>query len=168
MWILWGWCEMSTPNSECIMPAPAVPKVTYQSLHRYAVDSNRRVQFPLPWRTAKPVELTMIVWPQHDCGPCLRVLPPEELEKLRQKIEMAATPEKTSLKRHIGSSSAKIEFDSAKRIAIPAEMAEAAGITDEAVFTGMLDYFEIWSPSKYAEMNALEKRVVANALKSLE
>ena len=110
----------------------------------------------------------MIVWPQHDCGPCLRVLPPEQLEKLREKIEAMPTPEKTSLKRHIGSSSAKLELDSAKRIAIPTEMAEAAGITEEAVFTGMLDYFEIWSPSKYAEMNALEKRVVANALKSLE
>ena len=150
------------------MPAPAAEKVTYQSLHRYAVDSNRRVQFPLPWRTAKPVELTMIVWPQHDCGPCLRVLPPEQLEKLREKIEGMPTAEKTSLKRHIGSSSAKVELDGAKRLAIPVEMAEAAGIREEAVFTGMLDYFEIWSPAKYAEMNALEKRVVSNALKSLE
>jgi len=150
------------------MPAPAAEKVTYQSRHRYAVDSNRRVQFPLPWRSAKPVELTMIIWPQHDCGPCLRVLPPEQMEKLREKIEAMPTAEKTSLKRHIGSSSARVELDSAKRIAIPAEMAEAAGITEEAVFTGMLDYFEIWSPAKFADMNATEKRVVANALKSLE
>ena len=56
----------------------------------------------------------------------------------------------------------------AKRLAIPAEMAEAAGIRDEAVFTGMLDYFEIWSPARYADMQSQEKRVVASALKSLE
>jgi len=53
------------------MPAPAAQKVTYQSLYRYTVDANRRVQMPLAWRTSKPVELMMIVWPQHECGPDL-------------------------------------------------------------------------------------------------
>jgi len=90
------------------------------------------------------------------------------MEKLREKIENMAPAEKTSLKRHIGSSSARVELDSAKRIAIPAEMAEAVGIAGEAVFAGMLDYFEIWSPARYADMHSQEKRVVANALKSLE
>jgi len=150
------------------MPAPAAQKVTYQSLHRYTVDANRRVQMPLAWRSPKPVELTMIVWPQHDCGPCLRVLPPDQMEKLREKIENMSPAEKTSLKRHIGSSSVKVELDSAKRIAIPAEMAEAVGISGEAVFAGMLDYFEIWGPARYADMHSQEKRVVASALKSLE
>ena len=150
------------------MPAPAAQKVTYQSLHRYTVDANRRVQMPLAWRSAKPVELTMIVWPQHDCGPCLRVLPPDQMDKLREKIELMAPAEKTSLKRHIGSSSIKVELDSAKRIAIPLEMADAVGIRNDAVFAGMLDYFEIWSPERYADMHSQEKRVVANALKSLE
>jgi DNA-binding transcriptional regulator/RsmH inhibitor MraZ len=79
-----------------------------------------------------------------------------------------APAEKTSLKRHIGSSSIKVELDSAKRIAIPVEMADAVGIRNEAVFAGMLDYFEIWSPERYADMHSQEKRVVANALKSLE
>src|ERR1035441_5542440 len=150
------------------MPAPAAKKVTYQSLYRYTVDANRRVQLPLPWRTAKPGELTMIVWPQHDCGPCLRVLPPDQLDKLREKIENMPAAEKTSLKRHIGSASVKVELDSAKRIAIPVEMAEAVGIGAEAVFAGMLDYFEIWSAARYADMHSQEKRVVASALKSLE
>jgi MraZ protein len=150
------------------MPAAAAQKVTYQSLYRYTVDAARRVQLPLAWRTAKPVDLTMIVWPQHECGPCLRVLPPDQLDKLREKVENMPPADKTALKRHIGSSSIKVELDSAKRIAIPAEMAEAVGIRGEAVFTGMLDYFEIWSPDHYADMHSQEKRVVANALKALE
>jgi MraZ protein len=150
------------------MPAPVAQKMTYQSLYRYTVDANRRVQMPLPWRSAKPVELTMIVWPQHECGPCLRVLPPEQLDKLREKIENMPAPDRTALKRHVGSSSIKVELDSAKRIVIPAEMADAVGIRDEAVFAGMLDYFEVWSKDRYADMHSQEKRVVANALKSLE
>jgi len=165
----WGRPVNGGPKQKCVMPAPGAQKVTYQSLYRYTVDANRRVQMPLPWRTAKPVELTMIVWPQHECGPCLRVLPPEQLQKLREKIEnMPAAADRTALKRHIGSASIKVELDSAKRIVIPAEMAEAVGIGDEAVFAGMLDYFEIWSKDRYADMHSQEKRVVANALKSLE
>jgi DNA-binding transcriptional regulator/RsmH inhibitor MraZ len=150
------------------MPAPGTQKITYDSLHRYAVDPNRRVQLPFPWRSAKPIEFTMIVWPQHDCGPGLRVLPPEEMDKLREKIAAMPTAEKTVLKRHIGSSSARVSVDSAKRLAIPAEMADAAGIGDEAVFAGMLDYFEIWPPQRYAEMKALQKSELSRALQLLE
>src|ERR1039458_4139740 len=150
------------------MPAAAAQKVTYQSLYRYTVDANRRVQMPLPWRTAKPVDLTMIVWPQHESGPCLRVLPPEQLDKLREKIENMPAADKTSLKRHIGSHSIKVELDSAKRIVIPADMAEEVGIRGEAIFAGMLDYFEIWGPAYFADMQSQEKRTVKTALKSLE
>jgi division/cell wall cluster transcriptional repressor MraZ len=150
------------------MPAPVTQKVTYDSLHRYAMDPNRRVQMPLPWRSEKPIEFTMIVWPQHDCGPCLRVLPPEEMEKLRQRIETMPTAEKTVLKRHIGSSSARVSLDSAKRLAIPAEMADAVGLREEAVFAGMLDYFEIWPPQRYGELVAIQKPSLTRAIQLLE
>ena len=83
-------------------------------------------------------------------------------------VENMPAADRTALKRHIGSASIKEELDSAKRIVIPAEMADAVGIGGEAVFAGMLDYFEIWSKDRYADMHSLEKRVVANALKSLE
>ena len=151
-----------------VMPAPAAQKVTYQSLHRYTVDANRRVQMPLAWRSAKPVELTMIVWPQHDCGPCLRVLPPDQMEKLREKIENMLPAEKTSLKRHIGSYSARVRLDSAKRIIIPEEMAVAADIRDQVVFAGMLDYFEMWSPIRHANLLAKEGLVLTGAFKGIE
>jgi MraZ protein len=151
------------------MPEPVSQKMTYDSLHRYAVDPNRRVQLPLPWRAPrKPVEFTMIVWPQHKCGPCLRVLPPEEMAKLRERIEAMPASEKTSLKRHIGSSSVRISMDGAKRLGIPEEMAAAIGLKDEAVFMGMLDYFEIWSPERHKEMIAHEQPGLARSFQLLE
>ena len=150
------------------MPVPITEKITYDSLHRYSVDPNRRVQLPFPWRSSRPVEFTMIVWPQHECGPCLRVLPSEEMEKLREKINNMPAAEKTSLKRHIGSSSARVSLDSAKRLAIPGEMAEAVGLKEEAVFAGMLDYFEIWTPQRYAELKALQKSDLTRAIQLLE
>ncbi|MGD1084516.1 MAG: division/cell wall cluster transcriptional repressor MraZ [Verrucomicrobiota bacterium] len=148
------------------MRGSATQKVTYDSTHRYAVDPNRRVQMPLAWRPAKPIEFTMIVWPQ---GPCLRVLPPEEMEKLRAQVaNLPTTPEKTLLKRHIGSASARVSLDSAKRLAIPAEMAEEVGIRDEALFAGVLDYFEIWPPDRYKETKTLQKSDLSRAIQLLE
>ncbi len=150
------------------MPAAAAQILTYEGVYRHAVDTNRRVPMPFRWRAAKPVELQMILWPQHDAGPCLRVLSPTEMEKLRAKIETLPPAEKTSLKRHIGSRSARMTLDSAKRLGIPEELANKAGIKQEVVFVGMLDYFEIWAPDHYATMESQEQPLVARGLKLLE
>ena len=150
------------------MPAAVAQKVTYQSLYRYTVDANRRVQMPLAWRTAKPVELTMIVWPQHDCGPCLRVLPPEQLDKLREKIENMPAPEKPRSNATSAVPPSRWNWTAPSGLSFPRKWPMPVGIRDEAVFAGMLDYFEIWSNARYADMHSQEKRVVASALKSLE
>jgi MraZ protein len=150
------------------MPAAAAQKMTYEGVHRYAVDANRRVQMPAVWREKKPVEFTMILWPQHDAGPCLRVLSPEEMEKLRAKIEAMPAAERTGLKRHIGSHSARMTLDGANRLGIPENLFVKSGIKDEAVFVGMLDYFEMWPPDRHAAMDALEQPVVIRGLKLLE
>jgi DNA-binding transcriptional regulator/RsmH inhibitor MraZ len=87
--------------------------------------------------------------------------------KLRAQIATMPTPEQTALKRHIGSNSARVTMDSAKRLGIPAEMADIVGIKDEAVFAGMLDYFEIWPPERYAAMTASQKSDVTRAFQLL-
>ena len=89
------------------------------------------------------------------------------MARLREQIAAMPTAEQTALKRHIGSHSARVSVDSAKRLGIPAEMADTVGIKDEAVFAGMLDYFEIWPPDRYAAMNALEKSAVTRAFQLL-
>ena len=150
------------------MPASAEPKTVFSGVFRHSVDANRRVQMPFRWRGRKRLEFNLILWPQHDAGPCLRVLPPDEMEKLRQKVDAMPTAEKTAVKRHIGTYSTRIELDSANRIGIPEELAVQAGIGDQAVFAGMLDYFELWNPNTYAEMSALEKVTVKAAIKGLE
>jgi MraZ protein len=150
------------------MPAAAAQKITYEGVHRYSVDANRRVQMPFRWRSPKPVEFTIILWPQHDSGPCLRVLPPAEMEKLRDKIEAMPATEKTGLKRHIGSHSERMKLDGANRLGIPENLFTKTGIKDQIVFVGMLDYFELWTPDRYAVMDALEQPVVVRGLKLLE
>lgn len=124
------------------------PTIYYTSCHKHALDAQRRVQLPAVWRPATPdEEFTMVLWPKHAAGKCLRVLPDKQLEKLMAELDALPNndPDKVFLKRFIGSNSVRVALDGAGRICIPAEMKVEAGIGKEVMFVGMLDRFEIWS-----------------------
>ena len=121
----------------------------YNSLYRHGVDEKRRVQIPAKWRPASGDGVDAVLWPKAKEGPCLRVLPPQQMAELMRDIDAMpnSDPNKAVLKRFIGSESVQVTLDKAGRICLPEEMAKAAGITNEAVLVGLLDRFEIWSPS---------------------
>jgi len=143
----------------------------YNSLYRHGVDEKRRVQVPAKWRPEKAgTELTLILWPQHQAGTCLRVLPPPEMAKMKADIDAMpnGNPNKVVLKRFIGSESVQVTLDKAGRICLPEEMARAAGIKDEAVFVGLLDRFEIWSPERHENVKAADAVLASEAFKLME
>jgi MraZ protein len=143
----------------------------YNSLYRHGVDEKRRVQIPAKWRPAKEgVEFTLILWPKSKEGPCLRVLPPEEMAGLMRDIDAMPNgdPNKVVLKRFIGSESVQVAVDKAGRIVLPEEMATAAGIKDEAVLVGLLDRFEIWNPARYDKVRASDAVMAQEAFKLME
>ena len=113
----------------------------YNSRYRHGVDEKRRVQIPSKWRPSKPgTEFTLIVWPKHKAGVCLRVLPPQEMAKLMAELDAMPADKRGSLKRQIGSQSTQVTLDSAGRITIPQELAERPDIKaeDEVVMVGCL------------------------------
>ena len=143
----------------------------YNSLYRHGVDEKRRVQIPAKWRPAEPnVEFTLIVWPKSKEGPCLRVLPPEEMAKMMRDIEAMpnSDPNKVVLKRFIGSESIQVALDKAGRICLPDPMASAVGIKDEAILVGLLDRFEIWNPERYEKVRASDAVMAQEAFKMME
>jgi MraZ protein len=143
----------------------------YNSLYRHGVDEKRRVQIPAKWRPAKAgTELTLVLWPQHEAGACLRVLPPAQMAKLKADIDVLPNtdPKKGFLKRFIGTESVQVTLDKAGRICLPDEMARAAGIKDEAVFAGRLDSFEIWNPSRHENVKAADAVLASEAFKLME
>nr|WP_276607533.1 division/cell wall cluster transcriptional repressor MraZ [Limisphaera ngatamarikiensis] len=77
-------------------------------------------------------------------------------------------PRKTVLKRVIGSHAEQVTVDRAGRIVLPEAMAREAGIEKEALFVGLLDRFEIWSPERYAAVEAADKVLLADAMNLLE
>jgi MraZ protein len=148
-----------TENDACI----------YNSLYRHEVDGKRRVQVPSKWRSEKGgTQFTLIVWPKHAEGVCLRVLPPVEMAKLMADLDNLPVNERVTAKRRIGARSEQVTVDSAGRICIPQEMAEAADIKDKVVMVGLLDKFEMWSPDRYSAVEAADQILSARAFDLME
>ena len=148
-----------------------VARTYYNSIYRHGVDPKRRVQVPAKWRPAESgIELTLVLWPKSKEGPCLRVLPPEEMADLMRDIDAMpnSDPNKVVLKRFIGSESVQVTLDKVGRICLPEEMARAAGISDEVVLVGLLDRFEIWSPERYKHVKASDAVMAQEAFKLME
>src|SRR5678816_4286540 len=140
----------------------------YNSLYRHGVDEKRRVQIPAKWRPAQSgIEFTVVLWPKSKEGPCLRVLPPQEMAELMRDIDAMpnSDPNKVVLKRFIGSESEQVAVDKAGRICLPENMTQAAGITDEAILVGLLDRFEIWNPERYERVKASDAIMAQEAFK---
>jgi MraZ protein len=145
--------------------------MTYSSTYQHGVDEKRRVQIPSRWRPEESdVELTLILWPKHKEGACLRVLPPSQLEKMMAELDAMpnSDPNKVVLKRFIGSSSIQVTLDKAGRICIPEAMATDAAIEDEAVLVGLMDRFEIWNPKRYSAVKASDAVIAQRAFDMME
>jgi MraZ protein len=140
----------------------------YNSSYKHGVDEKRRVQIPAKWRPSEEgIEFTMMLWPKDKEGPCLRVLPPKQMAALAKEIEAMPNtdPSKLALKRFIGSQSVQVALDKGGRICLPEDMAAAAQITNEAMFVGVIDRFEIWNPERYQKVKAATDAMAAEAFK---
>jgi MraZ protein len=143
----------------------------YNSIYRHGVDEKRRIQIPAMWRpTEANFQFTLIVWPQRREGPCLRVLPPKEMAELMGALDAMPNgdPNKTILKRIIGSESTQVELDKAGRVCVPEEMARAVGINGDVILVGLLDRFEIWDPARYEKVKASDAVMAQEAFKLME
>jgi MraZ protein len=149
----------------------SVVPIYYNSTFKHGVDEKRRLQIPAKWRPDQEgTELTIVVWPKHQAGTCLRVLPPAKMAKLAADIEALPNgdPNKTILKRSVGSKSVQVALDKAGRICLPDEMAGAAGIKGEAVLVGLIDLFEIWNPARHEQVEAMDAVLSAKAFEMME
>jgi MraZ protein len=158
MWGIVGYCGSRWVKvwlaSACGQMKQGNPKQPscFNSVHHHGLDEKRRIQIPARFRPTEPgIELTLVIWPGEPEGACLRVLRPEQMEKLIQDIEALpkGDPKKLFLRRFIGSHSAQVTLDSAGRILLPEEMAKAAGITEQAAIVGTLNGYEMWNPERF-------------------
>jgi len=143
----------------------------YNSRFQHGLDEKRRLQIPSCWRPeVEGTAFTVVLWPKHKAGPCLRVMPPEQMAKLMAELDAMPNtdPKKVVLKRFIGSESVQLPLDKAGRICLPEELVRKAGIAGEVVLVGLLDRFEIWPPSRYEQVKAADAEVAAQAFELME
>jgi MraZ protein len=145
--------------------------IYYNSVYRHGIDAKRRIQIPAKWRPYEAgIEFTLILWPKHNEGPCLRVLPPAKMAQLMRDIDGMSNenPNKAVLKRFIGSESVQVALDKAGRICLPEEMSRAAGIREEAMLVGSLDRFDIWNPERWSKVRNADAVLAPEAFKLME
>jgi transcriptional regulator MraZ len=164
-------CTACPSVNKIMDPDQAAEPTYYNSCYSHGVDEKRRIQIPAKWRPSQPsVEFTLVLWPKSKEGPCLRVLPPNQMAKLMRDIDAMPNtdPSKVVLKRFIGSESVQAPLDKAGRICLPEPMARAAGISEQVVLVGLLDRFEIWSPDRYEKVKASDAVMAQEAFKLME
>ncbi len=143
----------------------------YNGTYEHGVDDKRRLSVPARWRPSQSgTELTLVLWPKEKAGACIRVLPPQKMADLMRDIDAMpnSDPNKTFLKRFIGSRSVQVTLDSVGRICLPDEMAKGAGIKEKAVLVGLLDRFEIWSPERHETLSRADDVRAQDAFTKME
>jgi len=131
-----------------------------ESVHK--VDQKGRVSVPAPfrrvleegdpdWSAGQNPQLVLIYGGQG--GTCLEGYTIEGVARLDEKVSRLPTFSKArkALERWLNTQSVYAQVDENGRIVLPARLREMIGVNAEALFAGMGDRFQIWTPQAYAE-----------------
>lgn len=140
----------------------------YVSRFENKVDEKRRVQVPSVWRRGQTGGLRFLLLPvpKRIWRPaCLVVMPPERFARTVAELRtMKLSDDRAdSLRRLLATRASEVETDSAGRICLPDDATKAVDVKDRVVLAGMLDWFEIWSPERYAQVEAGDDERVTEA-----
>ncbi|WP_316015508.1 division/cell wall cluster transcriptional repressor MraZ [Roseobacter sp. HKCCA0434] len=130
----------------------------------HKVDAKGRVSVPAPfrrvlesvqgWQSGDPVQLVVVL--DQDERPCLNVYTTDEIDQIDDLI--ASLPrfarEREALSTRLASGAEHVTLDENGRFGLTKEMRAKAGIEGQAVFAGLIDSFQIWSPEGYEEKKA--------------
>jgi MraZ protein len=118
--------------------------------YNHTLDSKNRLTIPSRYRELLAADGAFVM---RGFDRNLMVIPVPIFEKIAARInQMSMTdPSVRALRRFIFTSAAQAEVDGAGRILIPEFLRQAAAIEAEVVVAGAGDYFEIFSPARWAE-----------------
>lgn len=135
------------------------------------VDDKRRLQVPSDWRQGREgMRLLLLPMPKRLWRPaCVMAVTPERFRNMvRDLRQMKVMDDRAdSLRRLLSTRTSAVETDTAGRICLPEHLAKAVEIRDRAVLAGMLDWFEIWSPERYSQLQPGDEERSAEAYQML-
>ncbi len=137
------------------------------SVHK--VDGKGRVSVPALFRRVleqSEAPGTVILIPNLFADACIEGFTQEYIDRIARKISKLPpfTKKRRQLERAFLANAIPMQVDETGRIVLSATLKAAAGITDTAVFVGMGESFQIWSPERHAgeEEEALNAEELMN------
>jgi MraZ protein len=145
----------------------ALTRTVFVGTFRHAVDDKNRVAIPAKWRAAARGSKEFYVLP--DPKSCLVVLPASAMERMLERADDISIGEyeRRDVLRLITSRAHGTPCDKQGRVGLTEELLKHAGIEKDAVLVGVLTKFEIWSPSRLAEVERNTTQNFAEAAKQL-
>jgi len=138
--------------------------------HRNGVDAKGRVSVPAPLRAVIGDEADGVFLFPSQHRPCLEGAGPAFMEARAALIDRLdpLDPRRAALERLYFGLASYYAFDSAGRITLPAAMREEYGVAEAAVFVGMRDRFELWSPAREATWDLHAREIAAGVTRLSE
>jgi MraZ protein len=123
----------------------------FMGSYTHAVDHKGRVNIPVKFRKYIPSESDEALVVTRGLDGCLFVYPFDEWEKADEKLRALPITQANNraFLRMLLSHAVTTSVDRQGRMAIPRNLLEMAGIESQVLIVGILDHFELWSPSVY-------------------
>ena len=133
------------PLSRMSLPTTA----QYTGHFRHALDDKNRITIPSAWRSAHGKEDVFLATPHPDGF--IAVLPPTEVEKLREKIAAIALSDGAGqdFVARFFAQTLSLWFDKSGRMSLTPELLAHSDISKDAVLVGTLTKFHIYSPARW-------------------
>ncbi len=124
-------------------------KPRYTGQFRHSLDEKNRLTIPSGWRVAHTEEDEFVALPHPDGY--IVVLPPPEVDRLYDKAaaKELSDSEAQDVLAQLFARAQTLSFDKQGRAGLNPDLLSHAGIAKEAVLTGSLSKFAIWSPERW-------------------
>lgn len=139
---------------------------TFKGQYEHSIDEKGRISFPAKMRKIlSPSAQDRFVIVRGLEG-CLYLYPENEWENVELALSQANNFTRSGriAKRNFLRYAEDVSLDKQNRIAIPSDHSTFAGISSKAVFLGMGQYIEIWSPEK---LNEVDENLDADAFEEI-
>lgn len=126
----------------------------FKGQYEHSIDEKGRVAFPAKLRKIlSPNAQDRFTIVRGQSEPCLYLYPQNEWEAVEEKLAKINSFSKNGrlAKRYFLRYAEDTALDKQHRIAVPSDHLGYAGIDGKAIFIGMGEYIEIWSPKKLRE-----------------
>ena len=136
----------------------------FMGQYDYAVDAKGRLNFPAKFRDGMGETFIVTRWLDH----CLAAFPPEEFEKVAQRIAEKGMVKGRNVSRMLYSSAVEVTPDKQGRIQLPAKLREYANRDHDVSVIGNRNFAEIWNTQDWEARQAESDEDFTAAMEDLD